>query len=102
MATALARQLPETQAAAVPAAVARLRMAALACRAAPRAPGPQVVPPEAGAERLAAALAALLLEALEQRPILWRPGTEGLSFDESWIVALTQALERGDGTASGF
>lgn len=102
MAVALARQHAETTAFAVPHTVALLRMAALACRAGPRAPCAARLPADAGAEVRARALAAFLPEALDRRPVLWRPGATDLSFDERWLVAYCTAIATGDGDSERF
>ncbi len=44
----------------------------------------------------AEALVQCLNEALAKRPVLFRPGTEELSFDEAWLVQLAAALRRDD------
>lgn len=102
MAAALARQVPDLAEAVAPQPVALLRMAALACRAGPRAPLVSGLTPEAGAETLAATLAAFLPQALDRRPVLWRPGAPGLSFDERWLAALFAALAAGDRDSERF
>ena len=82
----------------VPPLIALLRLATLECRAAPRADlhACTVLSPEADAADFAVALARALPSATDRRVVLWRPGAEGLSFDETWILALAAAMRRGD------
>lgn len=81
-----------------------LRLAALRCRTAPRGPveACALLHPEAQAEDYATALARLLPEVLIRRPVFWRTGTESLSFDESWLLALARALRTGDADSAAF
>ncbi|WP_299813426.1 hypothetical protein [uncultured Jannaschia sp.] len=88
----------------VPPLIALLRQAACECRAAPRADlyACAVLAPEAGAEDFAVALVRALVSATDRRVVLRRPGAEGLSFDESWLMALSAALTRGDADSVRF
>ncbi len=87
-----------------PALVATLRLAALGCRAAPRASvtACALLDPEAPAEEFARALALCLPQMLTRRPVLRRPGAARRSFDEDWLVALQAALSSGDRSSARF
>ncbi|MEM9796149.1 MAG: hypothetical protein AAF919_06650 [Pseudomonadota bacterium] len=91
--------VPERQ----PALIALLRLAALECRAAPR---PGMAPAEAmrvaAIEDMVVMLARMLPNLLLRRPVIWRPGAEGRSFDEDWLLALAQALRTGDRHSARF
>ena len=88
----------------VPPLIALLRLAALECRTGPRVDlqACAAIAPDAGAEDFAIALACLLAAATDRRVVLWRPGAEGLSFDETWLTALAAALARGDADSVRF
>ena len=88
----------------VPPLIAMLRLAALECRAGPRVDLQEcaATAPDAGAEDLALALARALVGATDRRVVLWRPGAEGLSFDETWLTSLAAALGRGDADSVRF
>jgi hypothetical protein len=87
-----------------PEAIALIRLAALRCRAAPRGSlaACALLDPSAGSGAHAAMLAALLPQMLERRPVLYRPGTPLLSFDEDWLLALMRAAARGDRSSERF
>jgi hypothetical protein len=86
-----------------PPLIALLRLAALECRIAPRAGLP---PAEAmrvaEVEDMVTMLARLLPTLLMRRPVLWRPGTRGRSFDEDWVLALARALRTDDRASARF
>lgn len=86
-----------------PPLIALLRLSALECRIAPRAGLP---PAEAlrvaAAEDMALMLARMLPTLMLRRPVIWRPGTRGRSFDEEWLLSLACALEREDRASARF
>ncbi|WOI56695.1 hypothetical protein [Palleronia sp. LCG004] len=101
--TALRKHLPlpeEPQ----PGFVSCLRMAALDCRAAPRSSlkACELLDPDAGAEAHAALLTRTLPQMLRHRPVFWRPGASGRSFDEEWLLALARAIAHGDHSSARF
>jgi len=81
-----------------PPLIAFLRLASLACRAGPRGSigACALLEPSSGPEDFAMALARALPEMLFRRPVLWRPGAAGQSFDEAWLLALSLARARND------
>ena len=85
----------------------RLRIAALRCRAAARLDLFRACA-LLGAERVADApvFADALLRTLEQglaaRPAFYAPGSEELSFDESWLMSLIAALRDDDMASATF
>lgn len=87
-------------------AIALLRLAALDCRAAPlrRAVGDLRRPrPRGRRGRLRDRAGPRMLPAAsERRPMIWRPGSDGLSFDETWLLALARALRAGDASSVRF
>lgn len=87
-----------------PPLIALLRLASLTCRAGRRIPPAActVIDPAAPVEDLVVALARLLPGALCRRPVIWRPGAEGRSFDEDWLLALAAALDAGDADSTRF
>lgn len=87
-----------------PPLIAFLRLSALACRAAPRGSlrACALLDPDAGAEDYAMALARTLPEMTMRRPVIWRPGATGRSFDEDWLLSLLDALRRRDGASLRF
>ena len=86
-----------------PPLIALLRLAALECRIAPRAGLPAADAIRAAAlEDMATMLARLLPTLLLRRPVIWRPGAEGRSFDEDWLLALARAERRRDRASVGF
>lgn len=48
------------------------------------------------------ALLRTLAEGLDRRPVFYRPRSRDLSFDERWLMALIEAVERGDGDSLAF
>ncbi|MEM8824989.1 MAG: hypothetical protein AAGF30_15385 [Pseudomonadota bacterium] len=82
-----------------------LREVALECRTAPRC-SPQeacaLVAPEANAVTFARALLQALPDLLRRRPVIWRPGSAGQSFDESWLMAIEAAAARRDADSLRF
>lgn len=48
------------------------------------------------------ALLRTLAEGLDRRPVFYRPQARDLSFDERWLMALIDAVERGDGDSLAF
>lgn len=98
------RDLAPAPATRQPALIAALRLAALECRAAPKASvaACALLGPDAGAEEYAGALARCLPQMLTRRPVLRRPGAARRSFDEEWLVALGRALGSGDRASARF
>ncbi|WP_179379356.1 hypothetical protein [Jannaschia marina] len=96
--------LPAETRSAPPPAIALLRLAALDCRAAPRQAlhACAVLAHEAGPIEHCMMLARALQSASDRRFVLWEPGSEGLSFDEGWLMALLEARTRGDGDSERF
>lgn len=43
-----------------------------------------------------------LPEALGKAPVLYRPGEAELSFDEAWLMRLSEATARGDDDSAAF
>ena len=86
-----------------PPLIALLRLAALECRAAPRA-GLSLVETMrvAAIEDMVTMLARVLPTLLNRRPVIWRPGATGQSFDEAWLIALARALRSGDSASERF
>ncbi|QQA43804.1 hypothetical protein [Pelagovum pacificum] len=87
--------------------LAHLRLAALACRAAPRtdlfeACATLAISRERAPEAHARVLMRTLAQALPHRPRLHRPGTEETSFDEQWLVALFRAIRAEDDDSFEF
>ncbi|TFL18827.1 hypothetical protein [Jannaschia formosa] len=86
-----------------PPLIALLRFHALACRTSPRAGlTPEDAARAAAVEDMALLLARMLPVLLLRRPVLWRPGTAGRSFDEDWLLALARALRAGDADSARF
>ncbi|MEE4209850.1 MAG: hypothetical protein V2I43_11345 [Parvularcula sp.] len=87
-----------------PPLVSFLRLAALSCRAAPRGSlrACDLLERSAGPEDFAMALARVLPEAMQRRPVLWQPGEADRSFDETWLLALAEAQARGDAASLRF
>lgn len=87
-----------------PPLIALVRLAALSCRAGRRGPAPAcaAIDPDAPVEDLIVALAKALPEALHRRPVIWRPGAAGRSFDEDWLLALAAALRAADADSVRF
>ncbi|RYH00868.1 hypothetical protein EU805_16255 [Salipiger sp. IMCC34102] len=81
-----------------------VRMSALDCRAAARAEATAcaAIDPAARPDVLATQLVKMLPQFLKRRPVLWRPGTRGMSFDEAWLLALDRAVRRGDRDSERF
>lgn len=48
------------------------------------------------------ALLRTLAEGLDRRPVFYRPRSRELSFDERWLMALIDAVERGDADSLAF
>ena len=87
-----------------PPLIAFLRLSALACRVAPRGSlqACALLAPDAGPEDYAMALARTLPEMTMRRPVIWRPGAPGRSFDEDWLLSLQEAIRRRDGASLRF
>ena len=87
-----------------PPLIAFLRLSALACRAAPRGSlgACALLAPDGGPEDYAMALARTLPEMTMRRPVIWRPGAPGRSFDEDWLLSLQEAIRRRDGASLRF
>ena len=87
-----------------PPLIAFLRLSALACRTAPRGSlgACALLDPDAGPEDYAMALARTLPEMTMRRPVIWRPGAAGRSFDEDWLLSLQDAIRRRDGASVRF
>ncbi|RVV97437.1 hypothetical protein EKE94_12865 [Mesobaculum littorinae] len=88
-------------------ALFHLRMAALNCRAAARldlfrACQMLSLDRDAAATATAEALVRTLGQALHRAPRFYRPGSADISFDESWLVSLIGALQRGDDMSATF
>lgn len=102
MAAPLRRQDPwvEPQ----PPLICLLRLSALACRTAPRGSveGCGLLDPDADAADYAMALARAMPDVLTRRPVFWRPGAPGQSFDEAWLLALARAIRAGDRDSERF
>ncbi|WP_220750525.1 MULTISPECIES: hypothetical protein [Jannaschia] len=82
-----------------------LRLAALECRASSRLDLTQackVLDPEIDAGDLATILARALPQVLFHRPQILAPGALGRSFDEDWLLALADAIARGDRLSERF
>ena len=94
----------ELPAATAPPAIALLRLTALECRAAPRQPlhACAVLAPDAQAEDHSIALVRALQGATDRRFVFWQPGAPGLSFDETWLLALLRARATGDRGSERF
>lgn len=94
------RKLPSAPrgAAAQPAMIACIRAAALACRATARAQLPTLDQSDdlSGSEAIARTLVRALPVMLTRRPVFHAPGTAARSFDEDWLLALSDALARLD------
>ncbi|MEM7642538.1 MAG: hypothetical protein AAF366_08410 [Pseudomonadota bacterium] len=101
----LPRPLPNPAPARSGPGLALLREVARACRTAPRR-DPQdacaLVGPEAGAETYARALLQALPGLMGRRPVIWRPGSAGQSFDEAWLMAIQAAVLRRDADSLRF
>ncbi len=81
--------------------LSHLRYATLECRVS------QYCPPSAafallGDGKAVEALARALPNMMARRPKIWPPGTDGRSFDESWLEACRAALDRGDAASLRF
>ncbi|KAA9006097.1 hypothetical protein [Histidinibacterium aquaticum] len=85
----------------------RLRMTGMRCRAAARSDLFDTCA-ALGSDREAgsAAFAEALMRSLDQVPgrrwVLYRPGSRDVSFDERWLLALIDALRRGDEDSATF
>ena len=84
-----------------------LRFVALGCRAKARADlfstcAGLALDPAAPVAAHADALMRCLGQAFGTRPLLFRPGTEEVSFDEAWLMQLGKALARGDEASAQF
>lgn len=87
-----------------PPLIAFLRLSALACRTAPRGSlgACALLAADAGPEDYAMALARTLPEMTLRRPVIWRPGAPGRSFDEEWLLSLQEAIRQRDGASLRF
>ena len=86
-----------------PAFLAMLRLAALECRIAPRAGAPaEEAVRVAALDDMMTMLARTLPSLMLRRPVLWRPGATGRSFDEDWLLALLRAMQSGDRASERF
>ncbi|MBS1302708.1 hypothetical protein [Loktanella sp. SALINAS62] len=81
-----------------------IRMSALDCRVAARASATAcaTIDPTASSNVFAAQLVKILPQVLERRPVIWRPGTRGATFDEEWLLAVVDAVRRGDVDSERF
>jgi len=87
--------------------VNHLRVIGLRCRAAPQAAPLEscaLIGARDDAARAAHAetLMRALPHALGHAPVLYRPGSTALSFDEAWIMELARSLSRGDMPSAEF
>ncbi|MGX9356960.1 hypothetical protein ACS3SW_17870 [Roseobacteraceae bacterium S113] len=84
-----------------------LRVISLRCRAAP-APAPvescAMIGPISPEMRLvhAATLLGALPEILGRLPVIYRPGSADISFDEAWLIQLARSLSRQDSSSAAF
>ena len=88
-----------------PQALTLLRLAALDCRASARldlAGACAVLDPAAGEADLATLIARALPQVMRTRPQLLAPGSAGTSFDEDWLLAVADAIARGDRASERF
>ena len=71
-----------------------VRICALECRAMARGAVPAclAIDPEAELVDVAMLLARGLPAMMLRRPVFWRPGTPGRSFDEAWFLSLAAAM----------
>ena len=94
----------EPSAPTAPPAIALLRLTALEYRAAPRRSlqAYAVLAPDAQAEDHSVALVRALQGATDRRFVFWQPGAPGLSFDETWLLALLRACATGDRDSERF
>jgi hypothetical protein len=82
-----------------------LRAAASECRTSARLDMPRAfaaLNPGTDAAGLAAVLVRALPQVMPERPYLRPPGAPGTSFDEDWLLALGDAIRRGDRPSERF
>jgi hypothetical protein len=82
-----------------------LRLGALECRAAARlelAGACRALDPAARPGELAAVIARALPQVLRQRPRILAPGAPDRTFDEAWLLAVLEAVRRGDRVSERF
>lgn len=48
------------------------------------------------------ALLRTLTEALGRRPVFYRAGSTDISFDEAWLMAVVEAIDRADSSSLAF
>lgn len=87
--------------------VNHLRLVALKCRSAARVDLDQacallLADPSDAQMRHAETLMRGFRQAVEKRPVFFRPGTVELSFDEAWLSRLFEAVERADDDSFQF
>ena len=85
----------------------KLRFLMVTCRAAPRldlmsACAVLSMEGEVAARRYADTLLRTLRDVLGRAPILHAPGTEGVSFDEAWLIRMIDRIKQGDEASMAF
>lgn len=82
----------------------QIRLAAMTGRTDPRASiaSCALVDPALETDKAARLLVQIVAQGLDRRPVFWRPGSEGQSFDESWLIALARAIRVGDTGSERF